>query len=81
MSAAEWPEAMATVIECRYDAGAGRAMAFGAPRSKHFLILFNYWANGELLTGEFHAEAALPQATLFPVYFNPGDPHEIRRVL
>lgn len=79
-SAPDWIEAIATVTECRYDAGAGRAMAFGAPLQQHFLIRFNYWAAGDLLTGEFHAGAAIPQGTLFPVRFPSTDPHDVRRV-
>ncbi len=75
----EWQEAMATVIECRYDAGAGRAMAFGMPLSQHFLIRFNYWANGELLSGELHADEAIPQGTLFPVRYHSADPRNVRR--
>jgi len=70
-----WPEAMATVIACKYEFGAGRALAFGAPSSKHFRISFNYWANGELHTGEFLSEKAVPQATLFPITYNPEAPH------
>jgi hypothetical protein len=72
----DWPEALATVTACSYDAGAGRAMAFGLPTSKHFRIAFNYWANGELHSGEFTSEKAVPQGTLFPIHYNPEAPHE-----
>jgi hypothetical protein len=76
-----WPEAMATVTECKYDFGAGRALAFGAPTSKHFRIKYNYWAtdvDGEevLHTGEFASEKAVPQGHLFKVRYNPEAPHE-----
>lgn len=74
----DWPEAMATVLECRYDAGAGRAMAFGLPRSEHFLIRFNFWAGGELVEAQMHAPAAMPQGTLFPVRYDPESPHDVR---
>ena len=67
---------MATVTACKYDAGAGRAMAFGLSTRKHFRISFNYWANGELHTGELASEKAMPQGTLFPVSYNPEAPHE-----
>jgi hypothetical protein len=72
---------MATVTACKYDAGAGRAMAFGLPTSKHFRISFNYWAPNaegtpELHTGEFSSENAIPQNTLFPIHYDPTSPHQ-----
>jgi hypothetical protein len=70
-----WPEAMATVTECKYEFGAGRALAFGVPLNKHFRIRFNYWAGEELHTGEFMSEKAVPQGTLFPVTYDPEAPH------
>ena len=73
-----WPEAMATVTECRYDVRAGRAIAFGIPARKHFRIAYNYWANDELHTGELFSEKAMPQNTLFPVHYNPDLPHQSR---
>jgi len=72
----QWPEAMATVTSCKYDAGAGRAMAFGLPTTRHFQITYNYWADGELHTGEFASAKAIPQNTLFPIRYNPEAPHE-----
>ena len=72
----DWPEAIATVTSCRYDAGAGRAMAFGLPTSKHFHITYNYWAGGELRTGEFDSAKPVPQSTLFPIRYNPESPRE-----
>ncbi len=71
-----WPEAMATVIECRYDFGAGRALAFGAPSRKHFRIRYNYFAEGELHSGELMSAKAMPQDTLFRIRYNPDDAHE-----
>ena len=78
--AAAWPEAMATVTACKYEFGAGRALAFGAPSSKHFRISFNYWApnaegSAELHTGDFMSETAIPQGHLFPINYNPEAPH------
>lgn len=76
-----WPEAMATVTACKYEFGAGRALAFGAPSNKHFRISFNYWAPDSegtpvLHTAEFSSEKAIPQGTLFPIRYNPAAPHE-----
>jgi hypothetical protein len=70
-----WPEALATVLSCTYDFGAGRALV-GIPTDKHFRIAYNYFADGELHTGEFSAAKAMPQGTLFPIRYNPEAPHE-----
>jgi len=75
-SGASWPEAMATVTACHYETGALQAMAFGVPNTKHFLIAFNYWVDGELHTGEFASAIALPQGHLFPVAYDPANPGE-----
>ncbi len=73
---AAWPEALATVTDCRYDTGAGRALAFGIPTSKHFRISYNYFADDELHTGEFTSAKAIPQGHLFPIRYNPDAPHQ-----
>ncbi len=73
---ATWPEALATVLECKYDFGAGRALAFGVPRSEHFRIRYNYYANGALHEGSFYSAQAIPQGSLFPIHYNPDAPHE-----
>ena len=80
MTGPTWPEAMATVTACKYEFGAGRALAFGIPTTKHFRITFNYWANNpegtpELHTSEFTSEKAIPQGTLFPITYDPEAPH------
>jgi hypothetical protein len=66
-----WIEVLATVITCEYDAGVGRALAFGIPTTKHFRITYNYFADDELHTGEFMSAKAIPQGTLFPIRYNP----------
>jgi hypothetical protein len=78
---AHWPEALATVTACKYDFGAGRALAFGIPTTKHFRISYNYFAPNEhgtpeLHTGEFTSEKAIPQGHLFPIRYNPDAPHQ-----
>jgi hypothetical protein len=75
-AAAPWPQTLATVTACTYDAGAGQALAFGIPLNKHFLISFNYWANGEIHTGEYRSATAVPQGTLFPITYDPAAPHQ-----
>jgi len=73
---AAWPEALATVTACKYDFGAGRALAFGIPSSKHFRISYNYFVNDEIHTGEFTSAKPIPQNTLFPIRYNPDAPHQ-----
>ena len=75
-----WPEALATVTACKYDFGAGRALAFGLPTSKHYRIAYNYNAPNQdgdevLHTGEFTSATPIPQGTLFPIRYNPNAPH------
>ena len=71
-----WPEVLATVTECKYEFGAGRALAFGIPTSKHFLIRYNYFADGELHSGEFASAKPIPQGHLFPIRYDPIAPYE-----
>ena len=72
----EWPEVLATVTECKYEAGAGRALAFGLPTFRHFRISYNYFADGELHAGEFMSARAVAQGTLFPIRYKPGAPRQ-----
>jgi len=67
---------MATVLECRYEMRAARALAFGAPSGKHFRIRYNYFANGETHEGQLYSATAIPQNTLFPVRYNPAAAHD-----
>lgn len=71
----DWPEAIATVLECHYDMRVGRAM-LGVPSSKHFRIRYNYFADGAHHEGEFYSATAVPQNTLFPIHYNPDRPQE-----
>ena len=73
---AAWPEALATVTACKYDFGAGRALAFGIPTTKHFRISYNYFVDDEIHTGEFVSDKPIPQNTLFPIRYNPDAPHQ-----
>ncbi len=73
---AAWPEVLATVTACKYDAGAGRALAFGIPTSKHFRISYNYFVEDQIHTGEFTSATPIPQNTLFPIRYNPDAPHQ-----
>ncbi len=71
-----WQEALAAVTACKYQFGAGRALAFGMPSSRHFLISFNYEVQGKMHTGQLLSAKAMPQGHLFPIRFNPDQPGE-----
>lgn len=77
----EWPEVLATVTECKYDVGAGRALAFGIPTRRHFVIHYNYFANGEFHTGELRSATPIPQGHLFPIRYDPDAPHDHKNAL
>ncbi|OJV41729.1 MAG: hypothetical protein BGO25_18890 [Acidobacteriales bacterium 59-55] len=69
-----WLETTAEVIACKYEFGAGRALAFGIPTSKHFLITFTYYAHGKTYTDEFTSRTYLEQGRTFTLSYNPLNP-------
>ena len=71
-----WLETQAKVIACKYEFGAGQALAFGIPRSKHFLITFTYYAHGRTYTDQFTSPTYLEQGEAFPITYNPLAPQQ-----
>jgi hypothetical protein len=71
-----WLETQAKVTACKYEFGAGRALAFGIPTSKHFLITFTYYAHGKTFTDEFTSSTYLEQSATFTVTYNPLAPQQ-----
>jgi hypothetical protein len=71
-----WLETQATVTACKYEFGAGQALAFGIPTSKHFLITFSYYAHGKIFTGEFRSSTYLEQGKTFTLTYNPLAPQQ-----
>jgi hypothetical protein len=71
-----WLETQARVTACKYEFGAGRALAFGIPTSKHFLITFSYYAHGKTYTDEFTSRTYLEQGKTFPLTYNPLAPEQ-----
>ncbi|GGG82914.1 hypothetical protein [Edaphobacter dinghuensis] len=74
-----WLETQARVTSCKYDFGEGRALAFGIPTSKHFLITFSYYAHGKTYTGEFTSRTYLEQGKTFNITYNPLAPQQNNR--
>ena len=71
-----WLDTHATVIACKYESGAGRALAFGIPTSKHFRITFTYYAHGQTYTDEFSSPTYLEQGETFRITYNPLAPQQ-----
>jgi hypothetical protein len=71
-----WLETQARVTACKYEFGAGQALAFGIPTSKHFLITFSYYAHGKTFTGEFRSPTYLEQGKTFSITYNPLAPQQ-----
>jgi hypothetical protein len=71
-----WLETDAKVTACKYDFGSGRALAFGIPTDKHFLITFTYRAHGKTYTDEFTSPTYLEQGETFPISYNPLAPQQ-----
>ena len=71
-----WLETQAKVTACEYDSGAGQALAFGIPSSKHFRITFTYYAHGQTYTDAFTAPAYMEQGETFPITYNPLAPQQ-----
>ena len=74
-----WLETQARVISCKYEFGAGRALAFGIPSTKHFLISFTYYAHGKTYTGEFTSRTYFEQGKIFTITYNPLAPQQNSR--
>jgi hypothetical protein len=71
-----WLETQAEVVACKYESGAGQALAFGVPTSKHFLITFAYYAHGKTYTDEFTSPTYLEQGATFLLTYNPLVPEQ-----
>lgn len=71
-----WLETEAKVTACKYELGAGQALAFGIPSSKHFRITFTYYAHGKTYTDQFTSPTYIEQGETFPIAYNPLAPQE-----
>jgi hypothetical protein len=71
-----WLETQAEVVACKYESGAGQALAFGIPTGKHFLITFAYHAHARIYTDEFTSPTYLEQGATFSITYNPLAPQQ-----
>ncbi len=75
-AAVGWIATEATVTTCRFQfAGLGN-LAFGFSTQKRFRITFDYYAHGQLYSGEFQSDVAIPQNERVPIRYNPLNPQQ-----
>jgi len=74
-----WIATEATVTTCRFQfAGLGN-MAFGFSNQQKFRITFDYYAHGQLYSGEFQSPIAIAQNEHIPITYNPLNPQQNSR--
>ena len=74
-----WIEIDAKVTTCKFQfAGLGH-LAFGYSRLDRFRITFDYYAHGQLYSGEFQSPVAIAQNETILVRYNPLNPQENSR--
>jgi hypothetical protein len=74
-----WITAQATVTTCRYQSPGLSILAFGFQTGERFLITFDYYAHGQLYSGEFQSRTAIPQNEQIPITYNPLHPEQNSR--
>jgi len=76
---ANWITTQATVTTCTYQFAGLSSLAFGFNTRQKFRITFDYYAHGQLYSGEFQSPTAIPQNDHFPITYNPLHPAENNR--
>jgi hypothetical protein len=76
-----WVATEATVTTCRYESPGLSTLAFGFQTTQKFRITFEYYAHGQLYSGEFQSPLAIPQNERIPITYNPLDPQQNSRAL
>jgi hypothetical protein len=76
-----WIATEATVTTCRYQSPGLSTLAFGFQTTQKFRITFDYYAHGQLYSGEFQSPIAIPQNERIPITYNPLDPQQNSRAL
>ena len=71
----------ATVTSCRYRSRGLGTLAFGFQVGERFQISFEYYAHGQLYSGEFGSPRAIPQNERIPIAYNTQNPFENSRAL
>ena len=74
-----WITTQATVTTCTYQFAGLSTLAFGFNTRQKFRITFDYYAHGQLYSGEFQSPTAIPQNQQIPLTYNPLHPSENNR--
>ena len=74
-----WIATEATVTTCRYQSPGLSILAFGFQTGEKFRITFDYYAHGQLHSGEFQSPTAIPQNQHIPITYNPLHPEQNSR--
>jgi hypothetical protein len=74
-----WITTEAIVTTCRYQSPGLSILAFGFQTGEKFLITFDYYAHGQLYSGEFQSPTAIPQNEHIPIAYNPLAPQRNTR--
>ncbi len=72
----EWIETTATVVSCKFQFARMNTMSLGLQRDERFRIAFDYYAHGQLYSGEFQSPVAMAQNKRIPIRYNPQLPGE-----
>jgi hypothetical protein len=76
---AGWIATEATVTTCKFQFAGLSNLAWGFETREKFRITFDYYAHGQLYSGEFQSPVAIPQNETIPIAYNPLDPQENTR--
>lgn len=79
MTEPAWVAVEATVTTCRYQSPGLSILAFGFQTGEKFRITFDYYAHGQLYSGEFQSPTAIPQNEHIPITYNPLHPEQNSR--
>ncbi|MEI9980637.1 MAG: DUF3592 domain-containing protein [Edaphobacter sp.] len=71
-----WITTEATVTTCRYQSPGLSILAFGFQTGEKFRITFDYYAHGQLYSGEFQSPTAIPENQHIPITYNPLHPEQ-----
>ena len=74
-----WIATQATVTTCKFQFAGRGNMAFGFSRQEKFRITFDYYAHGQLYSGEFQSPVAIAQNESIPITYNPLNPQQNSR--
>jgi hypothetical protein len=79
MNTEPWIATQGTVTSCRFQFAGLSSLAFGFSTQKKFRIAFDYYAHGQLYSGEFQSPVAIAQNERIDLTYNPLHPEQNSR--